>query len=96
QHTVLTTPSSVLSFRGNLKTTPIRLRKSNDRMVALVYGKDPEFWRDHADYIDTMKKHFRQVHATLGGTSKTQRKNDVPEYVIDHVKLNYTSFFNLL
>ena len=45
QHTVLTTPSSVLSFRGNLKTTPIRLRKPNDRMVALVYGKDPEFWR---------------------------------------------------
>ena len=36
---------SVLSFRGNLKTTPIRLRKPNDRMVALVYGKDPEFWR---------------------------------------------------
>ena len=22
-----------------------RLRKPNDRMVALVYGKDPEFWR---------------------------------------------------
>lgn len=39
QHAFLTTPSSVLS------TTPIRLRKPNDRMVALVYGKDPEFWR---------------------------------------------------
>lgn len=45
QHAFLRTPSSVLSFRGNLKTTPIRLRKPNDRMVALVYGKDPEFWR---------------------------------------------------
>ena len=29
-------------------------------------------------------------------SQKTQRKNDVPEYVIDHGILNYTSFFNLL
>lgn len=29
-------------------------------------------------------------------SQKTQRKNDVPEYVIDHGILNDTSFFNLL
>lgn len=29
-------------------------------------------------------------------SQKTQRKNDVPKYVIDHGILNYTSFFNLL
>ena len=29
-------------------------------------------------------------------SQKTQRKNDVPEYVIDHGILNYTSFFHLL
>lgn len=29
-------------------------------------------------------------------SQKTQRKNDVSEYVIDHGILNYTSFFNLL
>lgn len=29
-------------------------------------------------------------------SQKTQRKNEVSEYVIDHGILNYTSFFNLL
>lgn len=39
--------NSFLGFAVPRKSqdNPIRLRKPNDRMVALVYGKDPEFWR---------------------------------------------------
>ncbi|KAJ7360214.1 Alpha-1,6-mannosylglycoprotein 6-beta-N-acetylglucosaminyltransferase A [Desmophyllum pertusum] len=42
-----------------------------------------------------LKKHFSEVHATLGGT-KENRQQYVPEYVIDHGIVNITTLINLL
>ncbi|KAK2561560.1 hypothetical protein P5673_015541, partial [Acropora cervicornis] len=61
-----------------------RDKDENTRKAALVYGKDPAFWKGYGDYIGTIKKHFHEVHSTLGGTKESHRKYQVPEYVINH------------
>ncbi|XP_078344105.1 alpha-1,6-mannosylglycoprotein 6-beta-N-acetylglucosaminyltransferase A-like, partial [Oculina patagonica] len=66
------------------------------RKAALVYGKNPVFWKGNADYINTVKRHFSEVHATLGGTKEFRRVNSVPEYVIDHGIVNTTTLITLL
>lgn len=66
------------------------------RTAALVYGKDPAFWKDYGDYIDTVKKYFDEVHSTLGNTEESHRKYQVPEYVINHGIVNITTLIDLL
>ncbi|KAJ7372831.1 Alpha-1,6-mannosylglycoprotein 6-beta-N-acetylglucosaminyltransferase A [Desmophyllum pertusum] len=71
------------------------LKRNKTRNAALVYGKEPEFWKGYANYINAVKRHFSEVHATLGGT-KEIRQQYVPEYVIDHGIVNITTLINLL
>ncbi|KAL9958747.1 hypothetical protein ACROYT_G035803 [Oculina patagonica] len=66
------------------------------RKAALVYGKDPLFWKGYGYYINTVKRYFNDVHATLGGTNESQRQYGVPEYVINHGIVNITTLVNLL
>ncbi|XP_015757927.1 PREDICTED: alpha-1,6-mannosylglycoprotein 6-beta-N-acetylglucosaminyltransferase A-like [Acropora digitifera] len=70
-------------------------KDENTRKAALVYGKDPAFWKGYGDYIGTMKKHFDEVHSTLGGTKESHRKYQVPEYVINHGIVNITTLIGL-
>ncbi|KAM7436454.1 hypothetical protein ABFA07_013721 [Porites harrisoni] len=72
------------------------LQKRNTRKAALVYGKDPQFWEGHGDYINAVKSYFNEVHATLGGTEESRKKFHVPEYVINHGIVNITTLIDLL
>lgn len=87
--------NSFLGFAVPRKSQENEIRP-NDRLAALVYGKDPEFWKGHADYIDRVKRYFNEVHATLGGARERQREFGVPKYVINHGIINITSLVNLL
>lgn len=78
------------------KENRTRLNRPKTREAALVYGKDPSFWKGYGNYINTVKRYFREVHATLGGTNEGQRQYDVPEYVINHGIVNITTLINLL
>ncbi|XP_073230424.1 alpha-1,6-mannosylglycoprotein 6-beta-N-acetylglucosaminyltransferase A-like isoform X3 [Porites lutea] len=72
------------------------LQKTKTRKAALVYGKDPQFWEGHGDYINAVKTYFNEVHATLGGTEESRKKFRVPEYVINHGIVNITTLIDLL
>ncbi|XP_078364223.1 alpha-1,6-mannosylglycoprotein 6-beta-N-acetylglucosaminyltransferase A-like [Oculina patagonica] len=72
------------------------LKGPKARKAAFVYGKKALFWKGNADYINTVKRHFSEVHATLGGTDDDRRVYSVPEYVIDHGIVNTSMLISLL
>lgn len=85
-----------MGFAVPQKQESVNINEQKDRKHALIYGKLPYFWQGKTQYIDTIRKYFGEVHANIGNFNESElRKNDIPDYIINHGIVNISTLINL-